>query len=349
MAWTVGQPLTAQPSTDSKRTSSGEIMATTAQEPSCEELRAMWRFSKRQSRASEITNEIPTYRDPFKFNVWQPMYYRDRTRSGSIGSGRRMRYRYNGGYIGPFSGMAGSTYAALRRPVYGRIMLKEPLFGPDGEQVNDGSSGAPRRRTQFRSGSKVGTISTAPGFATMNQPQSTGNFATTSTSGDRTMIPQKGRFDMLKEIIWNERAQELANQRRLQEMAARAEILRDIANGGQPNNFLDDNDRQNGKDIDVVQANSAAAIPPATLNRGYYRNSPLDQQQNEPLPFPNILDRRHQRSDFTKVDGKRKGAEVRQTTTTESPDEIEDSSEEQLEPIALPKLSHFRERERALR
>lgn len=41
-----------------------------SQEPSCEELRAMWRFSKRQSRASEITNEIPTYHDPFAYNIW---------------------------------------------------------------------------------------------------------------------------------------------------------------------------------------------------------------------------------------------------------------------------------------
>lgn len=41
-----------------------------SQEPSCEELRAMWRFSKRQSRASEITNEIPTYHDPFTYNIW---------------------------------------------------------------------------------------------------------------------------------------------------------------------------------------------------------------------------------------------------------------------------------------
>lgn len=44
-------------------------------EPSCEELRMMWRFSKRQSRASEITNEIPTYHDPFTYNIWDPPYY----------------------------------------------------------------------------------------------------------------------------------------------------------------------------------------------------------------------------------------------------------------------------------
>lgn len=48
-------------------------------EPSCEELKAMWRFSKRQSRAAEITNEIPTYRDPFSYNVWDSYYPRTRS------------------------------------------------------------------------------------------------------------------------------------------------------------------------------------------------------------------------------------------------------------------------------
>lgn len=51
-------------------------------EPTCEELKAMWRFSKRQSRAAEITNEIPTYRDPFSYNVWEPYYARSRSMGG---------------------------------------------------------------------------------------------------------------------------------------------------------------------------------------------------------------------------------------------------------------------------
>jgi hypothetical protein len=62
---------------------SGEIMKSTSlnlNEPTCEELRAMWQFSRRQSRASEITNEIPTYHDPFSMNVWDP-YYPSATRS----------------------------------------------------------------------------------------------------------------------------------------------------------------------------------------------------------------------------------------------------------------------------
>lgn len=62
---------------------SGEIVKSNSfnfNEPSCEELRAMWQFSKRQSRASEITNEIPTYHDPFNMNMWEP-YYPTATRS----------------------------------------------------------------------------------------------------------------------------------------------------------------------------------------------------------------------------------------------------------------------------
>lgn len=39
-------------------------------------------FSKRQSRAAEITNEIPTYRDPFAYNVWEPYYSTTRNMGG---------------------------------------------------------------------------------------------------------------------------------------------------------------------------------------------------------------------------------------------------------------------------
>ncbi|XP_067614416.1 uncharacterized protein [Eurosta solidaginis] len=53
------------------------------QEPTCEELRAMWIFSKRQSRAVEITNELPAYRDPFGFKLWKPYYAVTRNIFGS--------------------------------------------------------------------------------------------------------------------------------------------------------------------------------------------------------------------------------------------------------------------------
>jgi hypothetical protein len=74
---------TKRPSNGGGAGNGGEIMKSTSlnlNEPSCEELRAMWQFSRRQSRASEITNEIPTYHDPFSMNVWDP-YYPTATRS----------------------------------------------------------------------------------------------------------------------------------------------------------------------------------------------------------------------------------------------------------------------------
>ena len=40
-------------------------------EPTCEELRDMWIYSKRQSRAAETTNDLPMYRDPFSHNIWE--------------------------------------------------------------------------------------------------------------------------------------------------------------------------------------------------------------------------------------------------------------------------------------
>lgn len=77
-------PLLAASKKASANGGSGEIAKAASlslHEPSCEELRAMWQFSKRQSRASEITNEIPTYHDPFAYNIWDPAFYPSETRS----------------------------------------------------------------------------------------------------------------------------------------------------------------------------------------------------------------------------------------------------------------------------
>lgn len=45
------------------------------------------------------------------------------------------------------------------------------------------------------------------------------------------LTPQKGSFQRLKELVWTERARELAQQRKAEEMAARAAVLKEIANG----------------------------------------------------------------------------------------------------------------------
>lgn len=55
-------------------------------EPTCEELRAMWRYSKRQSRAAEATNDLPMYRDPFSYNIWESYPSRSHSWHGYRGS-----------------------------------------------------------------------------------------------------------------------------------------------------------------------------------------------------------------------------------------------------------------------
>lgn len=49
--------------------------------------------------------------------------------------------------------------------------------------------------------------------------------------GQNALTPQKGSFQRLKELVWTERARELAQQRKQEEMAARAAVLKEIANG----------------------------------------------------------------------------------------------------------------------
>lgn len=66
----------------------------------------------------------------------------------------------------------------------------------------------PRRRMQFR-------------------------FAGQSVGGQQSngLTPQKGSFQRLKELVWTERARELAQQRKAEETAARAAVLKEISNG----------------------------------------------------------------------------------------------------------------------
>nr|XP_022907763.1 uncharacterized protein LOC111419214 [Onthophagus taurus] len=163
-------------------------------EPTCEELKAMWRFSKRQSRAAEITNEIPTYRDPFSYNVWEPYYARSRS-----GGGMRIGNRYK-----------------TKPPVYGRVIHKAPLLRlqdlPDKGRVYDMLFGdsrpveEPRRRFPFR----VVGGGTSSGWP-----------------------PQSGSFQQLKELIRTERAKELQEQRLAEEAAARAAAMKELAESTQ--------------------------------------------------------------------------------------------------------------------
>lgn len=112
-----------------------------------------------------------------------------------------------------------SRYRDPARPVYGRVLHKEPvvryrempernraledvtkMFGADSKGNSAIAATQRRRVTQYR-------------------------------SGQNSIIPQRGSFNVLKELVWTERAKELAQQRRAEEMAARAAVLKEIANG----------------------------------------------------------------------------------------------------------------------
>ncbi|XP_044765729.1 uncharacterized protein LOC123321987 [Coccinella septempunctata] len=161
-----------------------------APEPSCEELKAMWRLSKRQSRASELTNEVPTFEDPFTHNIWPPYYATSRSMGGL--------------YI-------------RHRPVYGK-MVHSPHTQDERNKAfeelthNYGriQQGDPRRKftTAFRY-SGGGNRRPEMGYPT-----------------------RSGSFQHLRELIRNQKARELQNQRFAEEEAARAEAMKSLTNFG---------------------------------------------------------------------------------------------------------------------
>lgn len=147
-----------------------------------------------------------------------------------------------------------SPYRDLSRPVYGRVVHKEPslkqrpaslgrtrsynykdisryfnngdnnLHAWSNVQSNMESPQAqpPRRRVmQFRFG---GSSSTANGGSNKNPVGS-------PVGQNLLLIPQKGSFQRLKELIWTERARQLTQQRKAEEMIVRAAVLKEIANG----------------------------------------------------------------------------------------------------------------------
>ena len=196
-------------------------------EPSCDELRAMWRFSKRQSRASEITNEIPTFRgdpSPFALNLWpavnKPLL--SKQRSGLMLKGRnpaRMMYDRAGRLMNRNLVRNGFPQFLGLGPVYGRVLHKEPEPLDFGYPVQPPQQS---RRVQYR----------FPGPSPGSSPPANAVVARMSGGTQLNVTPQRGSFLKLKELVWTERARELAQQRKNEEMQARAAVLKELANGG---------------------------------------------------------------------------------------------------------------------
>lgn len=152
-------------------------------EPSCDELRTMWRFSKRQSRAAEITNEIPTYRtDPFAMNMWQPQpnqpIISKQVMKGRIGPNRYIYDRSGKLMRNPARNGLGFPLG----PVYGRVVHKQPEldFGYPIQQPPQLQQQQQPRRVQYR----------FPG------PSPPANAVLTRMSGStpQNVTPQRGSF-----------------------------------------------------------------------------------------------------------------------------------------------------------
>ncbi|XP_055858094.1 uncharacterized protein LOC129920665 [Episyrphus balteatus] len=191
-----------------------------AQEPSCEELRAMWIFSKRQSRAAEMSNEIPTYRDPFAYNVWEP-----------YPSGRGIGSRTI------------SHYREPARPVFGRVISREPVVLQRLPVRSRILEDVPPRMYGSESRSAMPSISSGVGPRRYMQYRFGGSpNGNAQANTNNQILVHQGSFQKLKELIWTERAKELTQQRKAEELAARAAALKEIAAGQLINRQLEQND-----------------------------------------------------------------------------------------------------------
>ncbi|XP_076161720.1 uncharacterized protein LOC143143850 isoform X2 [Ptiloglossa arizonensis] len=171
-------------------------------EPTCEELRAMWRYTKRQSRAAKTNTEYSLYPDPFTYNMWKSYSERAKT---------PLNYRER--YTGRSRNRAGGN-----APVYGKIVHKVPA----GSRLRNGM------RQSLRANDKI-----LPFYGTMNPyPPATRNristFRTMGGGSPMAQVPQAGMFQHLKELLQAERARELKEQHKAEENAGKMSAFQDM-------------------------------------------------------------------------------------------------------------------------
>lgn len=142
------------------------------------------------------------------------------------------------------------------RPVYGRVVHKQPvqplqampgsgLYEPSvinrgatddipriyaNDNRNSGKPSQPRRLPKLRMGG--GVVSNAGSNQNAGAMQAADIFGGTGLSSN-LLTPQRGSFQRLKELVWTERAKELQQQRKNEEMVARAARLKELTNGQQ--------------------------------------------------------------------------------------------------------------------
>lgn len=101
------------------------------------------------------------------------------------------------------------------------------LLGGSSQQQMQQNAQNRRTKQKVRFGNGM-----AGGNAITGQPN-LGQHAIFGSTGLSQIAPQRGSFQRLKELVWTERAKELQQQRKNEEVAVRAAMLKDITNGMQ--------------------------------------------------------------------------------------------------------------------
>ncbi|KAK9300386.1 hypothetical protein QLX08_006922 [Tetragonisca angustula] len=172
-------------------------------EPTCEELRAMWRNTKRQSRAAKTTTEYSFYPDPFSIKVWKS--YSERSKPP---------LNYLGRYTGRPRNRAGGS-----APIYGRMVHKAPA----GSRLRNGMRHSPRPFDKIPL--FIGTLNSY-------SPSSRGSSSFRTVGGGSphlAQVPQAGSFQYLKELLRAERARELQEQHKAEELAEKTSTFKGTA------------------------------------------------------------------------------------------------------------------------
>lgn len=134
--------------------------------------------------------------------------------------------------------MAGRYYDDVpqlerNRPNYEDFISMKPFAGPENMLLGLQQQ-SPKQKSK---NSKVQTVRFGNGITGGNSISGSPNLGQHaifgSTSGLNQIAPQRGSFQRLKELVWTERARELSQQRKNEEITARAAILKDITNGQQ--------------------------------------------------------------------------------------------------------------------
>lgn len=120
-----------------------------------------------------------------------------------------------------------------RSPVFGRVVSREPII-PQRASFELRPSNAGQAKlygSELRPVNIPPQLVSSPPTASPRRSSKNRYMGSSMSSPAQNSAAVQGSFQKLKELIWTERAKELTQQRKTEELAARAAMLKEIANG----------------------------------------------------------------------------------------------------------------------